>query len=359
MPRGIAITNTDYTIDDLRARNSKCKEPTVGRRLRAIIGVMEDRKSRAEIALRARVGRQTLRDWVIRYNAEGPDGLKDRQRCGRPSKLDEGQRAEVGRWLDEGPEPGSPSWTIGMLREKIREVFAVVLCLEAVRGLIHRLGFRKISPRPVHPKADLQAQEHFRNNFSFLAISALPEGMDPASVDIYFQDEARIGQKGMLTRVWARMGSRPRVFRDHRFGYCYLFSAICPASGTAVGHVADRANTWEMSRHLREIGGTTEPGRHALVILDGAGWHVSKHLEVPDNVTLLRLPPYSPELNSSENVFQFLKARYFANQVFATVEAVKERVEKVWRAFEANPDRITSIGSRSWAQINCRGAVES
>ena len=134
MPRGIAITNTDYTIDDLRARNSKCKEPTVGRRLRAIIGVMEDSKSRAEIALRARVGRQTLRDWVIRYNAEGPDGLKDRQRCGRPSKLDEGQRAEVGRWLDEGPEPGSPSWTIGMLREKIREVFDVVLCLEAVSG---------------------------------------------------------------------------------------------------------------------------------------------------------------------------------------------------------------------------------
>ena len=135
-----------------------------------------------------------------------------------------------------------------------------------------------------------------------------------------------------------------------------LFSAIYPASGTAVGHVADRANTWEMSRHLREIGGTTEPGRHALIILDGAGWHVSKHLEVPDNVSLLRLPPYSPELNSSENGFQFLKARYFANQVFAAAEAVKETV---WKAFEANPDRITSIGSRSWAQINCGGAVES
>ena len=63
--------------------------------------------------------------------------------------------------------------------------------------------------------------------------------MDPATVDIHFQDVARIGQKGMLTRVWARTGSRPRGPRDHRYGYCYLFSAICPATGTAISHVCD------------------------------------------------------------------------------------------------------------------------
>ena len=319
---------------------------------------MEGRQSRAEIALRARVDRQTLRDWVIRCDVEGPDGLGDRQRCGRSSKLGEEQKAEIGRWLAEGPGPGIPSWTIGLLQEKIRDIFAVVLCSEAVRCLIHRLGFRKVSARPVHPKADPQAQENFRKNFSALAISALPEGTDPASVDIHFQDEARIGQKGMLTRIWARAGSRPRVPRDCRYGYCCLFSAICPARGTAIGHVCDRANTGEMSRHLLDIGNATPPGRHALVILDGAGWHRSKALEVPGNVSLLRLPAYSPELNSSENVFEFLKARYFANQVFATAEAVKKKVWKVWQDLAANPDRITSIGSRGWAQITDGTNVE-
>ena len=114
-----------------------------------------------------------------------------------------------------------------------------------------------------------------------------------------------------------------------------------------------------MSRHLRDIGDTTEPGRHALIILDNAGWHVAKDLEVPDNVSPLRLPPHSPELNSVKSVFQFLKARYFANQVFATAEAVKDTVRTVWTAFEANPDRITSIGSRSWAKLTCAGTVES
>ena len=115
MPGGIAITNPDHTIADSRAPAHRCKNRKVARRLRAIIGVMADRKSRGEIALRARVDRQTLRERVTRYNAEGPDGRKDRQQCGRPAKPDEGQRAEVGRWLAEGPTlttpPGPSGWS--------------------------------------------------------------------------------------------------------------------------------------------------------------------------------------------------------------------------------------------------------
>ena len=143
MPKGISITNTEYTIADIRSRISRCEDPTVARRLRAIIEVMEGRESRGDIALRAWVGRQTLRDWILRYNAEGPDGLTDRQKSGRPTKLDEVQKAEVSRWLAEGPGPDNPSWTIELLRERIREVFDVVLSPEGVRLLMRRLGFRK------------------------------------------------------------------------------------------------------------------------------------------------------------------------------------------------------------------------
>ncbi len=217
------------------------------------------------------------------------------------------------------------------------------MSLEAVRCLVRALGFRKVSPRPLHPKADPQAQEDFRLDFSELAMSALPEGTDPASVDIWCQ-EARIGQKGMLARVWALRGSRPRVTRDHRYGYCYLFSAICPDDGAAVGHVCGRANTQEMNRHLLDIGAAVPDGRHALVVLDGAGWHRSRDLDCPENVPVLRLPPYSPEPDPVETVFRFLKARHFASQVFETAEAVTERVAEVWESFAASPDRIRSIG---------------
>ncbi|MCY4459204.1 MAG: transposase [Albidovulum sp.] len=143
--------------------------------------------------------------------------------------------------------------------------------------------------------------------------SALPEGVDLASVCLCFQDEARIGQKGMAARVRALRGTRPRVPRDHRYGYCYLFSAIFPEAGVAVGHICDRASTDEMNRHLLDIAASVPDGRHALVVLDGAGRHRSKGLEIPASVALRRLPPRSPELNPVETVFQFLKSRHFAN----------------------------------------------
>ena len=330
MPNSVAITNTDHTADGLKALVRKCKDKNQSRRLRAIARVIEGEHTRAEIARQACVDRQTLCDWVNRYNARGADGLKDIQRSGRPPKLDPEQRAEVGRWMQEGPAAGVPSWTIGLVRERTAEVFKVALSMESIRTLMHSLGFRKLSPRPIHPKADPQKQEDFRKNFKTLVASALPEGVDLASVHLCFQDEARIGQKGMPARVWAQRGTRPRVPRDHRYGYCYLFSAIFPEAGVAVGHICDRANTDEMNRHLLDIAAKVPDDRHAPVVLDGAGWHRSKALEIPANVTLLRLPPYSPELNPVETVFQFPKSRHFANQVFETADAV---VGAIWRLF--------------------------
>ena len=144
--------------------------------MRAIARVIEGEHTRAEIARQACVDRQTLCDWVNRYNARGADGLKDMQRSGRPPKLDAAQRAEGGRWLEEGV----PSWTIGLVRERIAEVFRVALSMESVRTLMHSLGFRKLSPRPIHPKADPQKQEEFRKEFKTLVASALPEGVDLA-----------------------------------------------------------------------------------------------------------------------------------------------------------------------------------
>ena len=351
MPSGIAITNTGSTPEDPAAMARKCKEAGQARRLRAMARVMEGEHSRGEIAREAGVGRQTLCDWAGRYNAEGAGGLRDRPRSGRPPLLGKAERAEVKVWLEEGPEPGTPSWTLKSLKARIEARFGVELSLEGVRLLVRSMGFRKLSPRPIHPKADPRRQEEFRSNFKALAAEALPDGVDLAGVDLYFQDEARLGQKGMLTRVRARRGSRPRVPRDYRYGYCCLFSAICPQAGRAVGHVCGRANTDEMNRHLQDIGAMVAEGRHALAVLDGAGWHRSKALEIPDNVTLLRLPPCSPELNPAEAVFQFLKAAHFANQVFETADAVREKVGAVWSDFARDAGRIRSLGTRSWAKL--------
>ena len=130
----------------------------------------------------------------------------------------------------------------------------------------------------------------------------------------------RAARHNALQFIGTERDAGPRGPRVCRYGYGFLFSAICPQAGRAVGHVCGRANTDEMNRHLLDIGAMVDEGRHALVVLDGAGWHRSKSLEIPDNAALLRLPPYSPELNPAESVFQLLKAAHFANEVFETAD---------------------------------------
>jgi hypothetical protein len=124
------------------------------------------------------------------------------------------------------------------------------------------------------------------------------------------------GSHGTLTRIWARRGSRPRAPRDTRYKWSYVFGAACPARGTAAGLILPYVNTEAMGLHLEEIAKAVAPGAHALLIVDGAGWHCAKALEVPDNITLLKLPPYAPDLNPMENVWAYLRANKLAISVF-------------------------------------------
>ncbi len=294
MPAKVMMSRTDHTPEQLRELARKHRFRDCRRRMRAIALVTGGRLSRTEVASAAGVGVRTLRDWVVRYSADGPGGLRDAARPGAPPKLDGGQAEEVVSWLDGGPDPdaGGPSrWTVADVRKRIAGSFGVAYTLEGARRPVRRLGFRHMSPRPVHPRADPAAREGFRRDFSQLARKAVPDGVAPEDVPVHLQDEARVGQKGMLSRVWARKGTRPRVVRDHRYGHLYLFPPACPATGDAVGHVCDRANTGEMNRHLREIGERVPAGKRALMVPGGAGWHRSKDLGIPANVSLLRLPP--------------------------------------------------------------------
>src|SRR5947207_13273529 len=100
-------------------------------------------------------------------------------------------------------------------------------------------------------------------------------------IEIWFQDEARIGQKNKITRRWARRGTRPSAPHDQRTRSAYIFGAICPAQGIAAGLVLPRCNTAAMSLHLAEISRTVTPGAHAVLLLDQAGWHLSTKLDVP------------------------------------------------------------------------------
>jgi hypothetical protein len=171
-------------------------------------------------------------------------------------------------------------------------------------------------------------------------------------VEIWFQDEARVGQKGGLAYVWAPVGSRPAMVRDNRHSSAYLFGAICPARGVGAAVITPAANTAAMNVHLAEISTQVAPGAQAVLLLDRAGWHQrGKRLRVPGNITLLDLPPYSPELNPLENVWAFLRANQLSARVWNTYDAIVEACVDAWHFLIRDPARIQSIGTRNWACV--------
>jgi hypothetical protein len=126
-------------------------------------------------------------------------------------------------------------------------------------------------------------------------------------LEIWFADEARVGQKNEITRRWAKRGTRPSAPKDQRTQSAYIFGAICPAEGKGAGLVLPRCTSEGMTLHLNEIAKAVAPGAHTLVLVDRAGWHGSDRLPVPANITLLPLPARSPELNPVETVWPFLR----------------------------------------------------
>ena len=115
----------------------------------------------------------------------------------------------------------------------------------------------------------------------------------------------RVGQKNGLVYQWAKKGARPPQPKDQRYANAYVFGAVCPARDTGAALVLPFADTAAMQLHLNEISRRVAAGAHAVLILDKAGWHTTHKLRAPGNISLLHLPSASPELNPTENIWQF------------------------------------------------------
>lgn len=131
--------------------------------------------------------------------------------------------------------------------------------------------------------------------------------------------------------------------------WTYIFGAICPKKGKGAGLVLPYCDTGAMQEHLAEISQAVDPGAHAVLILDQAGWHVTPKLKVPENITLMFLPPRSPELNPVENVGQFMRDNWLSNRVFRDYDDIVDQCCRAWNRLIDQPWKIMSIGLRDWA----------
>jgi len=166
------------------------------------------------------------------------------------------------------------------------------------------------------------------------------------TVEVWFQDEARIGQQGTLTRVWAKRGSRPRAVRQTEYKWGYIFGAVNPQSGCSSALISPTVNTELMSTHLRMIAEAAGENVHVVLVLDGAGWHKAKALKVPDSMTLLFLPPYSPELMPMERVWLWMREHDLSNRIFENEAAIDQACLASWN--KLTPERLKTITATEW-----------
>ena len=341
----------DFDCVSLRCLAKRTRDATQSRRLLALAEVY-DGGSRTDASRIGGVGLQIIRDWVLRFNARGPDGLVDGKSPGAPSKLNADHRRALAEVVEAGPVPavdGVVRWRRKDLARWLLETFAISLDETTVGRELKALGFAKISARPRHYAQNELAVEAFKKNFpaELAKIRArLPKGVE---IELWWQDEARIGQKNKLTRRWARRGTRPRAPRDQRTEWAYIFGAICPAKEKGAGLVMPWCDTDAMAAHLIEISAAVDPGAHAVLIVDQAGWHLTPKLAIPDNITVLALPPRSPELNPVENVWQFMRDNWLSNRIFKSYEDIVALCCQAWNNLIDQPWKIMSLGMRKWA----------
>lgn len=139
--------------------------------------------------------------------------------------------------------------------------------------------------------------------------------------------------------------------KQQQFAYGYLFGAVCPATGQTEALITPLVNKEMMIQHLSQISKATPDGRHAVVIVDGAGWHTVDTAQPFSNVTLIKLPPYSPELNPIEQVWSWIRQHCLSNKVFSGYEDIVEQVSSAWNRFIGDIGRVKRMCFRDWIKV--------
>ena len=182
-------------------------------------------------------------------------------------------------------------------------------------------------------------------------IKRVPDHVGLEAIDVWYQDEARFGQQNSTTRLWALKGTRPRAVKQQQFEYAYIFGAVCPATGATEALILPSINMRGMREHLSLISQRTERGRHAVIIVDGAGFHQTYLADEFKNITIIKLPAYSPELNPVEQVWQWLRQNELANRCFNGYEDIVNQCSRAWNIFINDIHRVKKTCMRDWVNL--------
>jgi len=161
-------------------------------------------------------------------------------------------------------------------------------------------------------------------------------------VRLYFQDEARFGRINKIQRCWCIKGVIPSVKQQLIREFTYVFNAVCPQTGNTCSLIMPTANTITMEIFLNTLA-KQQSDERIILCMDKAGWHTTQQLQVPDNIIIWFLPPYSPELNPVELIWRELRAKYFNNKTFETMNHLDDHLVYAINDFTKDKEKIKSL----------------
>jgi transposase len=332
------------SVEEVKERMSTDPRPLYRKRWLIIYNALIDPREAKDIARHTGVSVATVHQVISTYNRLGVAAVET------PGK---GGRRHEYMTLEEERELLSPFFELAKKGElttiaPIKQGFEKRVGHEVDETTIHRLlkrqKWRKLVPRPFHPQADKEEQELFEQNFATL-VEEVIQSRDPKDerpVLKMAQDEACFGRICISRRSWAPKHIRPLIPRQIVREYIYVYAVVAPKEGKMTSLILPFADTSMMNLFLEHVSRTFS--QYFLVIqVDQAGWHSAKNLVIPENIRLIPQPPYSPELNPVEHIWEEIREKAFSNRAFPSLDAVIDTLCDQLRQLEDNSKLLHSM----------------
>lgn len=338
-------------IDKLRKLAIQRKFLPIRDRIEAVI-LRKSHHSFEEISHKLGYSKSWSLKWCHRYKTHGVKGLFDDDRSGRPSFLNEDDEARFLDRIQKGPQEkdGVSVFTAKSIQQILLNEFNITYSYKSIYNILHRLDLSRIRPRPRHEKNDPEKMKFWKSSILPSFYRKVVENNPSKKIEFWFQDETRFGNKTQISAIWAEKGSSPRIQKQIGFKNAYIFGAVNPNNGNSAGLVFSNCDSEMMNYHLSLIGSVVPAQSHAILILDQAGFHSKcKALDLPMNLSLLNLPPYSPELNPMELLWLYIKSHYLKNRLLKKDEDLLELGCELWNRL--TPEIIKSVANVSYLSV--------
>ncbi len=289
----------------------------------------------------SRVSERTFRLWIARFNRQGIDGLTYRPYTGRPRKLAAAQvTSEILPLVDQPSLAGQTHWTLTKLCGWLREEKQLDLTYRTLVRYLHEHNYARRIPRRVPEPPDRDTWEQDRDTFAGKLLDLLAS----PGAEVFFGDEAGFEGDPRPRSKWVKRGSRPTQGYFGGHVRQNVVGAVNPASGQLVSLIVPHCDTEVFQAFLDTMAVEVPPaaGKRVILVLDNAGWHKTKRLNW-HHLEPLYLPPYSPDFNPIERLWQHLKSHYLAGYLTKSGHELSDKIYHSIRDLLERPETIRSV----------------